>query len=136
MGTSNKCHVFFGTPEENLDKAMKTIQQVFEHNQDTINRLITENNKLKDAAYKDNELADMKKSYNEMQEDYWRGFPISKEEKDFIDEWTKDHLIKKHSDTYCGVIGGRFTYEFTPTSIGVVGKIKCICGEEFTFQDL
>jgi len=29
-----------------------------------------------------------------------------------------------------GAVGGRFTYIFTPTSIGIFVKVKCCCGEE------
>ena len=28
-------------------------------------------------------------------------------------------------------IGGRFTYSFTPTGLGCIKTIKCVCGEEF-----
>lgn len=29
-----------------------------------------------------------------------------------------------------GAIGGRLTYEFTPTALGLVTKVKCACKEE------
>ena len=35
-----------------------------------------------------------------------------------------------------GCIGGRYSYEFVSTSIGVIGIVKCNCGAKFTFQDL
>ena len=35
-----------------------------------------------------------------------------------------------------GCCGGRYTYQFVPTSIGTVGEVICSCGEKFTFQDL
>lgn len=30
-----------------------------------------------------------------------------------------------------GAIGGRYTYSFTPTSIGTICMIKCACGQKF-----
>lgn len=45
-------------------------------------------------------------------------------------KWAEEHYdvcpIREH-----GAIGGRYTYEFTPTSIGTVCAIKCSCGAKF-----
>lgn len=36
-----------------------------------------------------------------------------------------------------GAIGGRYTFEFIPCSIGTIGTIKCgKCGEKFIFREL
>lgn len=96
---------------------------------------------LENENWKDEELQKMKKEYTEMKEDYFRGFPISKEESERIYAWIKEHEEKKHSRKRMnyprgGAIGGCYTYYFTPTSIGVFGTIKCNCGEEFTFQEI
>jgi hypothetical protein len=32
--------------------------------------------------------------------------------------------------------GAWYTYEFTPTSLGISGVIKCSCGDEFEFQSI
>lgn len=34
-----------------------------------------------------------------------------------------------------GAIGGRLTYAFTPTSIGLVSKIECACGGKTDVTD-
>ena len=34
-----------------------------------------------------------------------------------------------------GAIGGRLTYEFTPTSLGTVSVVKCACGESINLTD-
>lgn len=51
------------------------------------------------------------------------------EEVDAMNKWAAEHYpvcpIK-----YAGAIGGRFTYQFTPNSIGEVCKIVCACGAE------
>jgi len=35
-----------------------------------------------------------------------------------------------------GAIGGRLTYCFTPTSLGVITVVKCGCGEELNLTDV
>lgn len=72
----------------------------------------------------------MKDKLKIMSEEHYRGFPISAEAESQINEWKKNH---RHND---GAIGGTFTYEFIPTSIGTIGTIKCACGDSFTFEDL
>lgn len=47
-------------------------------------------------------------------------FGIDKAEYAKFKEW-KD---KKDLEKYTGAIGGRFTYEFTPTSLGIVIKVR------------
>lgn len=64
-------------------------------------------------------------------------FDTSKEEDTKIEKWKKKHLKKKHNgNTYFGAIGGNWTYEFIPTSLGDIGTVKCSCDEEFTFREL
>lgn len=36
---------------------------------------------------------------------------------------------------YYGAIGGALTYSFTPTTLGVVIKVKCACGKEIDVTD-
>jgi hypothetical protein len=45
--------------------------------------------------------------------------------KSWIEQHKKDHVMK-----YEGVSGGRWTWLFTPTTIGCVVRIRCTCGEE------
>ena len=51
------------------------------------------------------------------------------------EKWADERLteMNRHNG---GAIGGTFTYEFIPTSIGTIGTIKCTCGDSFTFEDL
>ncbi len=40
-------------------------------------------------------------------------------------EWQKIHDWQAgHEVVYCGAIGGRYTYTFTPTSLGIIIKVK------------
>lgn len=63
-------------------------------------------------------------------------FSLSKEEISSIAQWQESHNAQKHKDGYFGAIGGELTYKFIPTSIGMIGTVTCVCGEEFTFRDL
>lgn len=67
--------------------------------------------------------------------DSWN-FSIKPENVARIEEWQTKHEKEKHNSSgYAGTIGGRYTYEFTPTSIGTFGRIKCSCGDYFDFDD-
>lgn len=71
------------------------------------------------------------------------GFPISENEHESIQAWIKNHDEEKHGADYkngkyrnSGAIGGAYTYEFTPTSIGTFGRVRCSCGRCFDFREL
>lgn len=101
------------------------------------------NKELKDEAFKDKTLQEMEKAYEEAKADNYRGFPITESERAAIDEWKKEHESEVHGlkDVKSrikagGTIGGRYKYEFVPTSIGTSGRIVCSCGESFEFSEL
>ena len=96
------------------------------------NSLKKQNKELKSEKYKDNELTAMKEECNRLRESNRRGFPISEEEDKVLNEWIKNHE-KEHKGGH-GCVEGKYTYIFTPTSIGTFGTIKCSCGESFDFQ--
>lgn len=107
-----------------------------------IKYLEEENKKLKDEHYKDSEMQRMKAELKEAKEDLYRGFPIFKEEEKRIKKWQDKHDAEAHGlKTFKervhagGCIGGRYTYEFIPTSIFTVGIIKCSCGEKYKFTE-
>lgn len=53
-------------------------------------------------------------------------FELSKEQVDELIEWQK-----RHKTTNCGAIGGRYTYSFTPTSVGTIVEVKDAITKDF-----
>ena len=102
-----------------------------------------ENKKLKSEHYESEEIQRLSKELQNAREDLYRGFSITEEEHRNIRDWMKEHDEKVHKlDTLekkmraGGAIGGRYSYHFIPTSIGVIGTVRCTCGEEFTFCEI
>ena len=113
-----------------LDESLSSIKERFNDLVESNQSLQEKLQEIKDEKWADKRLQEMNEKLEKMRREYYRGFPISDEEQKKIDEWLVNH---RH---YGGAIGGSHTYEFNPTSIGTFGKIKCMCGEEFTFVDL
>lgn len=114
--------------EEDIAKAFESIQKSILWHKGTADALREKVNYLESENYKDEELQEMKAQLQKMKEDYWRGFPVTKEELDSVHKWQKEHDAAEHSNPngYHGAIGGGYTYEFVPTSIGTFGT--CYCG--------
>lgn len=127
---------------EPVDKCMKMLQYRFDDKNRTINNLRNQIKELTDSQYKDKKLQEIKVELEKMQREYNRGFPITDKEWKAIEAWKEKHDREVHGLTECderigGAIGGRYTFEFIPTTIGVIGTIKCgDCGEKFTFREL
>lgn len=127
---------------EPVDKCMKMLQYRFDDKNRTINNLRNQIKELTDSQYKDKELQKMKAELEKMQREYNRGFPITDDEWKAIETWKEKHDREVHGLTECnervgGAIGGRYTFEFIPCSIGTIGTIKCgKCGEKFIFREL
>lgn len=121
-----------------LNNIKVDFQRLYDHYRKIVNEnehLREENERIKSETYKDEELARLKKEYDQMSNDYYRGFPISEEEDKKINEWIKKQM-EKHPGGL-GAIGGRFIYEFIPTGIGTSGTIKdSSTGDTFNFQEL
>ena len=113
-------------------------QRLYDHYRKVVyenEHLREENERIKSETYRDKELVKMKEQYEQMNEDYYRGFPITEEEENRIKEWTRKQMEKNPSNG--GAIGGRFTYEFVPTGIGISGTIRdSLTGDTFNFQEL
>jgi hypothetical protein len=61
-------------------------------------------------------------------------FTVPDEQADASRKWRKEHnKVCKIEDV--GAIGGKFTWSFTPTSLGCILVLKCICGEKLDLTD-
>ena len=126
-----------------VNKLLQRIGNQFERKNSEIKHLQEEIKKLKDSHYKDIELANMKSKLNEAKQDLYRGFPITEDDENRIEEWKRKHEEEAHGLKTLedrmrtqGCCGGVYEYRFIPTSIGVVGEIICDkCGAKFTFQE-
>jgi len=65
-------------------------------------------------------------------------FELSEQEQQDFDEWKVEHnKTCKFADPMSqGAIGGRLSFQFTPTSLGMITKVKCACGEEIDLTDV
>lgn len=127
----------------NINECLEKIKEEIEIKDRTILHLKEENKKLKDEAYKDTELQEMKNQFDKLFADYTRSFPISEKEWESISTWMRKHQEEAHGakteDQHLrlqGCSGGRYTYIFTPTGLGISGVIRCVCGAEFEFQEI
>lgn len=63
-------------------------------------------------------------------------FDLSESQTEQAVAWVDKHTKEKHpKPRHDGAIGGRYTWSFTPTSIGMVAKVTCACGEKIDLSD-
>ena len=118
------------TQYDSIENILHVLQEKFSRQGKDIESLRQENIKLKNGIWKEEEVSCLKHDYDRMKEEYYRGFPISKEEKAMIDEFMNLHK------GYYGAIGGGFIYQFVPNSIGISGTIIASNGDELVFREL
>lgn len=130
---------------QNIDDLIIRLEKIRDNltqKDETITKLNAELKQLRDEYDKDADIVELKEEINILKKRIENGFDITEEEKKAIEKWQETHERKVHkrkkNDIGCmgGCIGGCYTYLFIPTSIGVIGTIKCTCGKEFTFREL
>lgn len=60
-------------------------------------------------------------------------FTMTYEQKEKLETWKSAHT--KTCNPNEGAIGGRWTYRFTPTSIGTALVVQCCCKESVDISD-
>ena len=60
-------------------------------------------------------------------------FTISDQEEKKLIKWKQQHHCKAINKQ--ATEGGRFTYIFTPTGLGICTTVKCMCGEKINLTD-
>lgn len=117
--------------------AVEAVKYWLDHYKQSLEDAQEQVRKLREEYDRDEEVTQLKKRIELLEEESRNGFPITKEENEKIREWQQEHVKEKHKgNSYAGAIGGNYTYEFVPTSIGTIGTVKCSCGEEFCFQEI
>lgn len=122
-----------------LEKCLSSIRLRDELKNETIKRLQEENDRLKEPLYHDCEIKRLQNTIDSLRDKQKNGFYFSFEESVEIERWKHEHEQKAHGGIKpfrAGAIGGSFEYIFNPTGIGVIGKVRCICGDEHVFRDL
>ena len=130
--------------DETVRQYLKDVGDTVEILSREVDRLRNENNYLKAENYKDSELDDMKKRLENMQEYCKCAFDVPDYKKQALDEWQLKHMTEKHgygkegNDKYLSLpVEMNFSYEFTPSTIGVFGTCSCgHCGEKFNISDV
>jgi len=62
-------------------------------------------------------------------------FSLDATQKEKLAVWIKEHDKTCPYAVKQGAIGGRLTWTFTPTSLGLVSRVKCACKEEVDLSD-
>lgn len=128
---------FIDTKDALKADALKALEEDFNEQEYLIKRLRNKIQEYETTINADSRVQEVMEENKKLRQDYHRGFPISEEEQKNIDNWIEKHTQEKHGgNRYAGAIGGRYTFKFTPTSIGIIGTIRCSCGDTFTFSDL
>ena len=84
---------------QDINACLIRIREIVDSQDTSIELLRKQNKELLDKHYKDKTLSEMKEKYEKMQENYYRGFPISEEEDLAIEKWQKEHDEKVHGLT-------------------------------------
>lgn len=125
--------ILFEKPD--IEKAFNEIREYIKICEDSKNKALHQ----LEEYNKEEKIQELQKTIQSLQNDKNKtiSFNLSEEETHNVNIWKKKHIEEKHNNlSYSGAIGGKFTYEFIPTSIGIIGTIKCSCGEEFCFCEL
>ena len=117
---------------EDLDTVCEQLRSIFD-DQAAENARLRENlQSIIDEKWKDDELQKLRKQRDDALADMSRGFSIAQEENDRINAWKKEHDEYQHglksNLERCragGAIGGRYSFDFTGTSIGTFGTCYC-----------
>ena len=123
------------------EMAFEQMYALFRRYRERIQELSSENEQLKSAHFENAEIKRLQEEVESLRAESIRSFTIDEAEAAQIRNWIRQHELERHEgdddSQRTGAIGGNYTYSFIPTSIGVLGKIKCgLCGAELVFQDM
>lgn len=108
---------------ENINQLVITATKYIKENEENLNNLktailaidnIITNNETKEE--KQNEIPEPEPNY---------GFHITDKQYNSIIQWQQIHNSICHPNRQPTAIGGQFSFEFTPTSLGAIGTCYC-----------
>ena len=120
-------NIFFN--QYTFDELLEMLKNKYEWLKLHKERVEKENEEHRNKTYEIGYVSKLREENKRLKEDYYRGFPISKEEKEAINKWKTEHYKT------CNRIGG-CSYHFYPTDLGVAGVVQCLCGAKFEFQEI
>ena len=112
-----------------FDELIESLKQKYKRLEIINENLKEENEEHRNKTYEIGYVSKLREENKRLKEDYYRGFPISKKEKEAINKWKTEHYKT------CNRIGG-CSYHFYPTDLGVAGVVQCSCGAKFEFQEI
>ena len=112
-----------------FDELIESLKQKYKRLEIINENLKEENEQHRNKTYEKGYVSKLREENKRLKEDYYRGFPIRKKEKEAINKWKTEHYKT------CNRIGG-CSYHFYPTDLGVAGVIQCSCGAKFEFQEI
>lgn len=129
--------IFKGIKESNTDKLIDVLSELAKIMEENETRREEAEKKLEEFN-KDEKIVELEMKLMEMKKANKNKiiFTIEDEQLEKLRNWKAQHIVEKHGgSSYAGAIGGRYTYIFTPTSIGSVKTVRCSCGEEYNIED-
>ena len=112
-----------------INECLENLKNLYEYQKAQIEELAEKNAELSTEGWKDKELQDMCRQVKEAKNELNNGFGIEPDVKKAVEDWQNEHIRARHDlIRNHGMIGGQFTYTFSPTSIGTFGTCTCdIC---------
>lgn len=128
-------------PSDIALRMLGDVKASFEHVIEENNRFREKIKEYEKIGYESVEIQKLKEREKELKEELLSArtrnmFSLDNSEEQAISEWRKQHNKERHPNAHFGAIGGELTYKFTPTSIGMIGEVFCICGEKFVFRSI
>lgn len=113
-----------------FDELIESLKQKYKRLEIINENLREENEQHRNKIYEIGYVSKLREENKRLKEDYYRGFPISKEEKEAINKWADEHYKT------CSYKRVGYGYHFYPTPLGVSGSVQCSCGAKFEFQEI
>lgn len=119
-----------------LDEALDSIRYRMIRLHEANEKLVAENAKLKSGEWATEQMKKTLEDAERIRAEYKRGFPMTEKEVLNAEEFIREHSASAHNYDSKTAIGGQYTYEFTPTSIGVFSSVRCCaCGATYNITD-